>query len=67
MTLLFGFADRWSVDAYAEAESMSPMFSGATFDTDLNEIQLLTCRVLCTTYYTGGGIDEPRGLHPGPA
>lgn len=35
-TLLFGFADRWSVDAYPAGGSMSPMFSDATFDTNLN-------------------------------
>lgn len=34
--LLFGFADRWSVDAYADATSLSPMFAGAAFDNDLN-------------------------------
>lgn len=34
-TLLFGFANRWSVDAYAEAGSMSPLFSEASFDTNL--------------------------------
>ncbi|HEX7091975.1 MAG TPA: hypothetical protein VF192_17795, partial [Longimicrobiales bacterium] len=32
--LLFGFADRWSVDAYADAASLSPMFAGAAFDND---------------------------------
>src|SRR5690606_18164714 len=35
-TLLFGFADRWSVDAYADAASLSPMFAGASFDNDFN-------------------------------
>src|SRR5690606_879351 len=36
MTLLFGFGDRWSVDAWSDAGSMAPLFTTAQFETNLN-------------------------------